>query len=53
VLAEPAFRAAAARAKLSIEPTAAATARADIKRAEAALAELAPIIRTGLQKARQ
>lgn len=52
-LAEPAFRAAAARAKLSIEPTAAATARTDIKRAEAALAELAPIIRPGLQKARQ
>lgn len=53
VLSSPELRAAAARAKLSIEPADAAKARTDILTAAEAMAELAPLVKAAMQLARQ
>ncbi len=52
-LASGELRAAAARARLSLDPADAALARADVQSAAHALAELAPLVRPALQRARE
>lgn len=53
VLRGPELQAAAARAKLRIEPASAADARADVAAAAAAMAEFAPLVKATMQRARQ
>lgn len=53
VLRSPGLRAAADRAKLSIEPADATTARADIQTATASMAAFAPLVQAAMQRARR
>jgi tripartite-type tricarboxylate transporter receptor subunit TctC len=53
LLNDPGLRADAARARLSIEPADAATARAEVIAAKAAIVEVAPLVRSAMQRARR
>lgn len=53
VLADPAFHAAATRARLGIDPADATVARADVRGAARAVAEFAPLVQAAMRRARQ